>query len=415
MAERFSPAGNAIIPNYRLAEADWRGSCVNAWRSCLASAVMSARLEDLAVRGAEVALVVPTFNEVRNVSTMISRVDAVLEGIGWEIVFVDDDSTDGTAKAVRTLAQEDRRVRMVQRIGRRGLASACIEGMLASTAPFIAVMDADLQHDERLLPEMLKALKEEEYEIVIGSRNVEGGGVGEWASDRQLASRFATRLSRLVLKAELKDPMSGFFMLRRELIDEVVRELSGIGFKILLDIFISARRPLRFKELPYTFGVRVAGESKLDSMVATEYILMLLDKTVGRYIPARFIPFAFIGGLGVFVHMGVLWVLFRTLETSFVAGQTAATLVAMTFNFMLNNVFTYRDRRLHGWGLLRGWISFTLACSVGAVANVGIATYLFHATPPGGGWWVVSAFAGIIVGAVWNYAVTAVYTWNQAS
>jgi dolichol-phosphate mannosyltransferase len=204
-------------------------------------------------------------------------------------------------------------------------------------------------------------------------------------------------------------------MLRRELIDEVVRDLSGIGFKILLDIFISARRPLRFKELPYTFGVRVAGESKLDSMVATEYILMLLDKTLGRYVPTRFIPFAFIGGLGVFVHMAVLWVLFRGWETTFVTGQAVATLVAMTFNFFLNNVFTYRDRRLRGWGLLRGWVSFTLACSVGAVANVGIATYLFHAAPAGGGWWVLSAVAGILVGAVWNYAVTAVYTWNAGT
>jgi dolichol-phosphate mannosyltransferase len=111
--------------------------------------------------------------------------------------------------------------------------------------------------------------------------------------------------------------------------------------------------------------------------------------------------------------MAVLWLVFRWLGESFFAGQTTATLVAMTFNFFLNNVFTYRDRRLRGWGLLRGWISFTLACSVGAVANVGIATYLFRAAPEGELWWVLSAVAGIIVGAVWNYAVTAVYTWNQ--
>jgi dolichol-phosphate mannosyltransferase len=262
---------------------------------------------------------------------------------------------------------------------------------------------------------MLRALQDEPLDIVIGSRHVGGGSVGAWAESRQLASRVATRLSHFVLKADLKDPMSGFFMLRRELIDEVVRDLSGIGFKILLDIFMSARRPLRFKELPYTFGVRVAGDSKLDSMVATEYILMLLDKTIGRYVPTRFIPFAFIGGLGVFVHMAVLWALFRGLETTFVAGQAVAALVAMTFNFFLNNLFTYRDRRLRGWGLLRGWVSFTLACSVGAVANVGIATYLFHAVPAGGLWWVASAVAGILVGAVWNYAVTAVYTWSPKS
>jgi dolichol-phosphate mannosyltransferase len=274
-------------------------------------------------------------------------------------------------------------------------------------------MDADLQHDERLLPRMLAALKDEGLDIVVGSRNVEGGSMGDWASERELASRVATRLSGLVLKADLKDPMSGFFMLRRELIDEVVHDLSAIGFKILLDIFVSAKRPLRFRELPYTFRNRHAGESKLDNVVAWQYIAMLLDKSVGRYVPVRFIAFAFIGGLGVFVHMAVLWLVFRGLGQTFVAGQTAATLVAMTFNFFLNNWFTYRDRRLRGWGLLRGWISFSLACSLGAVANVGIATYLFNTAPTGGIWWVLSATAGILIGAVWNYAVTSVYTWNQ--
>lgn len=357
-------------------------------------------------------IVVPTFNERENVGALLNRVAEALRDVRWEIVFVDDDSSDCTYQVVRDLAAEDRRVRLLHRIGRRGLAGACIEGLLSSTAPYVAIIDADLQHDERLLYSMLNRLRDSKLEIVVGSRFVDGGSLGDWSEDRQLTSRIATRLSQLVLKADLKDPMSGFFMMKRELVDEVVRDLSGIGFKILLDIFISAKRPLRFEELPYTFRSRVAGESKLDSMVATEYILMLLDKTLGRYVPTRFIPFAFIGGLGVFVHMAVLWVLFRGMETTFIAGQAAATLVAMTFNFFANNVFTYRDRRLRGWGLLRGWVSFTLACSVGAIANVGIATYLFHAAPDGGLWWVVSAVAGIVVGAVWNYAVTSVYTWN---
>jgi dolichol-phosphate mannosyltransferase len=364
-------------------------------------------------RCSELAVVIPTFNERDNVEALVERLALALEGVRWEVVFVDDDSPDQTFAAVRALAREQCNVRILHRIHRRGLSSACIEGMLSTSASFVAVMDADLQHDESLLPAMLRTLRDDGLDIVIGSRHVAGGSLGDWASDRQLASRIATRLSALVLKADLEDPMSGFFMLRRELIDEVARNLSGIGFKILLDIFITARRPLRFKELPYTFGLRIAGESKLDSMVATEYILMLLDKSLGRYVPTRFIPFAFIGGLGVFVHMAVLWLVFRWLGESFFAGQTTATLVAMTFNFFLNNVFTYRDRRLRGWGLLRGWISFTLACSVGAVANVGIATYLFRAAPEGELWWVLSAVAGIIVGAVWNYAVTAVYTWNQ--
>lgn len=202
-------------------------------------------------------------------------------------------------------------------------------------------------------------------------------------------------------------------MLRRELIDEVLHDLSAIGFKILLDIFVTASRPLRFKELPYNFRIRHAGASKLDHVVAWQYIAMLLDKSIGRYVPVRFIAFAFVGGLGVFVHMAVFWLVFRGVGMPFVVAQTAATLIAMTFNFFFNNWFTYRDRRLRGWGLLRGWMSFTLACSLGAMANVGIATYLFNTGAGSGGWWVLSASAGIIVGAVWNHAATSVYTWNQ--
>ena len=365
------------------------------------------------MKSPEISVVVPTYNERENVAVIVDRLGKCFAGTDWEVIFVDDDSPDGTVDAVRAVACGNHRVRLVHRIGRRGLSTACIEGMLASTAPYVAVMDGDLQHDERLLPEMLDLLRGGSLEIVVGSRYVDGGSMGDWTAEREFASRFATRLSGLVLKADLKDPMSGFFMLRRELIDEVVRDLSGIGFKILLDIFSTSQRPLRFRELPYTFRQRTAGESKLDNVVAWQYVGMLLDKSVGRYVPVRFIAFAAIGGLGVFVHMAVLWLVFAALGESFVVGQSAATLVAMTFNFFLNNWFTYRDRRLRGWGLLRGWVSFTLACSLGAISNVGIATYLFHATSGGGLWWVPSAAAGIIVGAVWNYAVTSVYTWSH--
>ncbi|HYN77293.1 MAG TPA: glycosyltransferase family 2 protein, partial [Lamprocystis sp. (in: g-proteobacteria)] len=330
-----------------------------------------------------------------------------------EVIFVDDNSPDGTAALVRAVARQDPRVRIVQRIGRRGLSTACIEGMLASAAPYLAVMDGDLQHDERILPAMLHAVKMNGYDIAIGSRHVDGGSLGEWGEERRFVSQFAARLSRLVLKAGVQDPMSGFFLIKREVLEGAVGELSGIGFKILLDIFASSPRPLRFIEVPYAFRTRLAGESKLDSAVVWDYLMMLLDKTLGRYIPIRFIPFALVGGAGVFVHLLVLWLVYDLGGHGFAVGQTAAAVVAMTFNFFVNNAFTYRDRQLRGWGLLRGWLSFTLACSVGAVANVGIATYAFETQLVGQTAWVLSAIAGIIVGAVWNYAVTSVYTWNK--
>jgi len=374
--------------------------------------------EELSVRtGPELSIIVPTLNEADNVGEVIGRLHDCLTGVDWEVIFVDDDSPDKTAESVRALNRGDPRVRVVHRIGRRGLTTACVEGMLASSAPYLAVMDADLQHDERILPKMLKAVRDEGFEVAVGSRYVESGSMGEWAEDRQLVSRVATKLSRLVMKADLKDPMSGFFLLRREVLHEAVKNLSGIGFKILLDIFASVGRKLKFTEVGYTFRTRHAGESKLDSMVAWEYLMMLLDKTVGRYVPVRFIPFAAIGGLGVFVHMATLWVLFQGVHgganNRFAFSQAVAAVVAMTFNFFLNNMLTYRDRRVRGLAMLRGWLSFTIACSLGAVANVGIATYLLQSDALGNVGWVPSAVAGIVVGAVWNYAVTSVYTWNK--
>jgi dolichol-phosphate mannosyltransferase len=360
--------------------------------------------------GPELSIVIPTFNERSNVVELARRLDASLRGIRWEAIFVDDNSPDDTARTVRELSRNDARIRVVHRIGRRGLSSACIEGMLASSAPYLAVMDADLQHDEMLLPLMLGDLSDGDLDIVIGSRYASGGSVGDWAADRARMSKLATRLSRLLVHAELKDPMSGFFMLRREVLMEAAPRLSGMGFKILLDILASVPRPLRFRERGYTFRNRYSGESKLDSFVAWEYIMMLLDKTIGQYVPVRFVPFALIGGFGVFVHMGALWVVFKILGQSFEVGQTVATIAAMTVNFVLNNLFTYRDRRLKGWSLLTGWVSFSIACSVGAVSNVGIATYLFR---EGSIDWAFSALAGVVVGAVWNFAVTSVYTWNK--
>jgi dolichol-phosphate mannosyltransferase len=355
------------------------------------------------------SVVVPTFNEAGNVAELVRRLEVALGDIEWEVLFVDDDSPDQTAALVRELAVRDPRVRCLQRIGRRGLASACIEGMMAAGAPVVAVMDADLQHDERILPDMLRALDGGDIDLVIGSRHAPGGSVGAWDDGRKAMSRVATMASRLVRAPKVSDPMSGFFMLRRDVLDTSVRGLSQLGFKILLDLLATAPKDLRVAEVPFTFRPRHAGESKLDELVVWEFAMLLADKTIGRYLPVRFIAFALVGGLGVLVHMGVLFLLFEGLHSTFTTAQAAATSCAMLFNFTVNNLLTYRDRRLSGARWWRGLISFVVACSVGAVANVGIATMLFNRDAA----WLSAAFAGVLIGAVWNYAVTQVYTWRM--
>jgi dolichol-phosphate mannosyltransferase len=356
----------------------------------------------------ELSIIVPTFNERENVALLFEHVNRALNGQNnWEIVFVDDDSPDGTAAAVRELAVMDRRVRCVQRIGRRGLSTAVIEGMLASSSPYLAVIDADLQHDETLLPQMLSVLKSDNLDIVIGSRYIEGGAIGDWDKKRAAISGFATRLARLVVSADLADPMSGFFMLRRSAFDAAVHNLSGQGFKILIDLFASTPQPYKFRELPYVFGKRLHGESKLDTLVAWEYLTLLLDKLFGKVIPVRFIMFGAVGSLGVAVHFLALSA--SLMAVPFTWAQTIATVVAMTSNFALNNVLTYRDRRLKGWKLLSGLLSFYAICGIGAAANIGVSSAIFEHNYS---WWF-SGLAGVIVGVVWNYVVSSVITWRQ--
>ncbi len=361
-----------------------------------------------AVPTPELTVVVPTLNERDNLEPLLSRLDTALVGLAWEVIFVDDDSPDGTAAFVRDIALRDPRVRCLQRIGRRGLATACVEGILASAAPYVAVMDADLQHDETLLPQMLLTLQREPYDIVVGSRNVAGGGVGDWDQNRVRISGLASWLSRVICRAEIADPMSGFFMLPRSTFDAGVRGLSAQGFKILLDLLTSVPRQLRIKELPYQFGERRFGQSKLDTRVAWEFLMLIADKLFGHIVPVRFILFAFIGGFGLVIHLAVLGFFFKILGLSLVAAQTVATLLAMTSNFFLNNLFTYRDMRIKGWRILRGLLSFYGVCALGAVGNVGIASYVFAADQR---WWV-AGIAGVLVGAVWNYAVSSVFTWR---
>jgi len=358
----------------------------------------------------ELAIVVPTFNEIESIDVLVSAVQAALEGHNYEIIIVDDDSPDGTADRVREIARRDRRVHCLQRIGRRGLSGAFIEGALATAAPIVAVIDGDMQHDEMLLPAMLKILRTRDLEVVVGSRYLEKGGVGNWTGGRILVSQLATAVTRRVTGVTLSDPMSGFFMIRSEMLRRLAPQLSGIGFKILLDLFITAPSVIRFAELPYRFRARPLGTSKMDAKVALEFVELLLDKAVGHIVPAKFVIFSVVGTLGVVVHLFVLTLVFKEWGFDFESGQIAATLVAMTSNFALNNALTYYDRRLSGWRWINGWFSFALASSIGAIANVGIATYLFSVqeTP-----WLLSAVAGVLVGVVWNYTVTAIFTWRR--
>lgn len=358
------------------------------------------------MRPPELTIVVPSYNERDNVPLVVRRLSQALQGISFEIIFVDDLSPDGTAEAVRQVARADPRLRLISRCS-RGLSGAALEGMLSAHAPLVAVIDADLQHDETLLPKMKAALEANNADLVVASRYVSGGSGAALEGSRQFLSVFGGKVVRALLPVQLADPLSGFFMARRELVERVANRISPDGFKILLDIITAVPARTRIVELPYQFRPREAGASKLDSKVAFEFAALVIAKLSRGVLPLRFLLFCMVGGLGLVVHLGVVG-LALSAGQSFVVAQAAATLVAMTCNFFLNNAITHRDRALHGLRLATGLFGFYAICGLGVVANVGFASLLFERQPT---WWA-AALAGALVGTVWNYAISATFVWR---
>ena len=370
--------------------------------------------ETLAARrlgGPELAVIVPTFNERANLVPLVDRLATALAGIDWELIFVDDNSPDGTADAAWDLARQHDNVRCIKRLGRRGLSSVCAEGILSTNAPFVAVMDGDLQHDEAILPAMLAKVRAG-ADIAVGTRYSGEGSSGQGLSPiRQWGSNLATRLSTLVAGQELSDPMSGFFMVRRDLFVDVAPQLSDEGFKILLDLVVTAARkgtPPAIAQVPYTFRQRLAGESKMSPLVVLQFLGLFLSKLTNGLLPTSFLLFALVGFSGVAVHLSVLWLLTSVVPETFIVAQIVATITAMTWNFFLNNSLTYADRKLHGLRLWTGLLGFYAVCSMGGVANISIASMIYEARPAP----LIAGLAGALMSSVFNYAVTRIFTWK---
>lgn len=357
----------------------------------------------------ELALIVPTFNERKNLREVVRQVADTLGSTQWELIFVDDSSPDGTADLAAEIAREEPRVRCIRRIGRRGLAGACIEGFLATSAPIMAVMDADLQHDTSLLVQMLEKMRQSQADLVIASRYSDGGSAAEGFSGfRSFASRFSTALARMATGVSVSDPMSGYFMIRRTAFMPLAPRLASEGFKILFDILATAHGRLKIEEVTYSFAARQEGDSKFDTQNILDFLGLIITKLTGGVVPVRFLSFALIGAAGILVHLAALGVLKR-MDLTFGEAQAGATMVAMTSNFFLNNATTYRDRRLSGLDAIKGLLAFYVICGIGAVSNVGVASWIHEFYP----YWFVPALIGSMIGAVWNFTLSSQLLWRK--
>ena len=358
---------------------------------------------------ASLTIVVPTFNERGNIRPLLKALDQNLSVGDWKVIFVDDDSPDETADEVQMCQSTYSNVELISRVGRRGLSSACIEGFSVATTPFVAVIDADLQHDESVLIEMLRLLHEGKAEMIVGTRFKGVGSTGAGLPPlRKLISQSAALLTRVFFRIEISDPMSGFFMMKREVFEQVSNNLSAVGFKIMMDLVINHRGKLSVLEVPYTMRARHAGESKLDWAVAFEYVAMLVSLRFNKLVSPAFVTFSMVGSVGLFVHAVVLYFISLDQRNTFLVSQSVATFVAMTTNFFLNNEVTFRRKRLRGRAIFPGLLSFYVACSLGAVINLAISQLLYSA----GAFLMVAGTSGAVLAAVWNYLTTSKSVWR---
>lgn len=335
------------------------------------------------------SVITPTFNEAQNLPVLIERIHTALAGVPHEIVVADDNSPDGTWRIAEELAALDDSIVVLRRFHDHGLSAAVLDAMSAARAPYLAVIDADLQHDPSILPDMLSCLRADKADVVVGSRESEGGGYGEWSLQRRTVSWVATVIARVFLRVPTDDPMSGYFMLTREAYESTAEQINPLGFKILLE-FIGRNRELRVENLGYTFANRMHGETKLKPSVIRSYLLAVAELRLGRQVDPVFFLYVLVGILGLLVN-SVLFTFFEALGfpqidtgfnealdpiySSFVA-SVGLTTVGL---FVVNNEFTFWEQRYRGWRTLGALALYSLMTLVGTLVHVAVFSWLQEA------------------------------------
>ncbi len=356
-------------------------------------------------------IIIPTFNEFENVDKIIEKLKKVLYNrISYKIIFVDDNSNDGTSDKIKQYQKENSNIELILRIGRRGLAGACIEGIANSKSELIAIMDCDLQHDENKIPEMVDLFNQSsELDLVVGSRHTKDGiSSTGFSKVRSYGSIIATKITQILLRIKVSDPMSGFFMVRRKSIFPIIQKLQPDGFKILADIIACNRGKWVIKEIGYTFRKRVAGNSKMNFSVLLELIALIVSHLSFRYLSMRFVMFGMVGTSGIIVQVLSTFILITFLDYNFIVSHFLSVMIAMTSNFTLNNIITFKDRSLSGYRYFKGLISFYVVCSAGAFLNIASADFLYKELEI----WIISSIIGAFIGAIWNFLSSSIVTWK---
>ena len=362
----------------------------------------------------ELSVIIPTYNERRNIEILCQRIDETLSKIDYEIVVVDDDSPDRTWQLVERLGKSNPRIRVIRRLDRKGLSSAVVTGLLAANGSCLAVLDADLQHDETKLASMLAKVADEGYDICVGSRDAEGGGYGSWSARRKLISSGARWLANMMVGRLVKDPMSGFFAMSRNYFTRTVDKVNPQGFKILLEFLARGERP-RVCEVGYVFSNRIHGETKLNASVALEYLLALIDLRFGWLIPNQFVKFGLVGITGSLVNM-TGFALMQSFGASVLVSVVVGVETSILWTYFANNFFTFTPMTFRGRDFIVGFLLYQVVCCYGLVIQLSVVQTLLSNFPA----WNDNLFSlyatylcGVAFAAVGNFFLHSYYTWNR--
>ena len=353
----------------------------------------------------DLSLVICTLNESESIGAVLREVDRVLAGVPTEVIVVDDSEDDATARAVRAVVPIHVHIRLMRRRGERGLATAAAAGWGRARGRVLGLMDGDGQHDASLLPALLKTMQLQHADFAVASRYITGANTG-LTGFRDHLSQLGTWSARLATGVNTSDPMSGFFLFRRDWWEAAQVKMSPVGYKILLDLTLSGTRKPKIVEVATSLRARIGGQSKLDVRVIADLAALILSKQFNGALSPRFVLFAGVGASGMIVNMSVVTAM-AAMGAAYGLAQAVAVLIAMTTNFVLNNLLTFRDRRLGGMAFWRGLAAFYAACGGGAIVNELLGMKLYAMGTPA----ALAAFCGASLAVVWNYAAATRIAW----
>lgn len=354
-----------------------------------------------------ISVIIPTYNEKDNIVPLIERLSKTFDGLNFEILLIDDNSKDGTIDVAAGLASKYP-VKVLVRTHERGLATAVLHGFQYAQGSIIGVMDADLQHPPEINADLLKAV-EHGADMAIASRYVKGGGCPNWGLVRRIISKGALTLAHIFLPTtrSVKDPMSGFFMFKRESMGE--NKLRPIGYKILLEMLVMGKFQ-NIVEVPFIFEDRSSGRSKMKARQQIDYLrhIFSLMRREGELL--RILKFVGVGLCGTIINEGLLWLLTQFGGLAFYYSALIAIEASIITNFTLNDYFTFADRRT---GKTKSFLSrllkFNITCAAGAAIQWGL---LLLFTEVFGLYYLLSNLIGIVVAFIWNYVLNIAWTWK---